>query len=167
MMLHWTGVASGVCAAMLAGCPSPAGPDVSDASSDVTTDTGIVACNAVPVTAPPVTGTAGTGTQPVPMGGTIADGTYFLTAHQTYGSAPSATTYRTVLVFAGSRLDLAQTRNGGADERATLTVTTSGIQFQTHSTCPPGQSLSYDSYTATPTQITLFDVPRVVTLTRQ
>jgi hypothetical protein len=102
------------------------------------------------------------------MGGTIMDGTYFLTAHQTYDSPSAGVTYRTVLVIAGSRIELAQTRNGGPEERASLTLTTNSVRFVAQSTCPlPSQRLAYDSYTATPTQLTLFDLPRVVTLTRQ
>lgn len=125
------------------------------------------ACNAVPITAPPVTGVSETATRPIPAGGTIADGTYFLTAHQTFGAPTAGVTYRAVMVFKGSTIELAQTRNGGAEERATLTLTTTGTKFAAKTTCPPGSSLSYDSYTATGTTLMLFDDAKVATLTKQ
>lgn len=124
-------------------------------------------CNAVALTAPPVTGVSETSAQPVPAGGTIADGTYFLTAHQTFGAPSAGVTYRAVMVFKGSTIELAQTRNGGAEERATLTLTTTGTKFAAKTTCPPGQSLSYDFYTATGTTLMLFDNEKVATLTKQ
>lgn len=150
------------CASPVVGSPDGAGGDAGPLGG---------ACNATPISAPAVAGTMLTSppaTQPVPAGGTIVDGTYFLTAHETYDAPASGVTYQTVMVIRGSHIELAQIRNAGAEERATLDLTTTGTQFHATTTCPVvGTVLAYSAYTATPTQLVLFDLPRVATLTLQ
>lgn len=169
--------AAGDAAATASGDAVAAAADAGDTlNSDGTpTDSAVPttgACNSIAIAAPSVSATKGVaaaGTlMPTPEGGTLVDGTYFLTAHESFGVDPKPMTYKTVLVFAGGKLELAQIRNNGAEERANFAVTVTKTSFSALSTCPStGQSLAYDSYTATPTQIRLFDDERVVTLTRQ
>ena len=129
------------------------------------------ACNTVAITAPVVTDSSGAGTKPTPAGGTIADGTYQVTAHTYYapGSA-KGNTYKVMLVVAGGTAQIAQIRNGGAEERFSLTVSTTGTTFSAISSCPVmGTALDFDAYTATATELLLFNPTNdsVVTFTKQ
>jgi hypothetical protein len=131
------------------------------------------ACNAIVNSAPAVHPEAAGGpgmASPIPAGGTIVDGTYFLTKYENYKGAASTATYHTVLVFQGATIQLEQTLD--ADEtRATLSLMATGTSFKAFYTCGPelaiGAQLAYDQYTASPTQILLFGKDRVLTLTLQ
>lgn len=129
------------------------------------------ACNTVAITAPAITDANGAGTKPVPEGGTIADGTYEVTAHTYYapGSA-KGTTYQVMLVVAGSTAQIAQIRDSGAEERFSLSVSTTGTTFSGISSCPvTGTALDFNAYTATATELLLFNPTNgsVVTFTKQ
>lgn len=129
------------------------------------------ACNTVAITAPLITDANGAGTKPTPAGGTIADGTYQVTAHTYYapGSA-KRTTYEVMLVVAGSTAQIAQIRDGGAEERFSLTVSTTGTTFSGISSCPVvGTAIDFNAYTATATELLLFNPSNgsVVTFTKQ
>ena len=65
---------------------------VDDTDSPVDTDTDVPAgswdeCTEITLTVPEVTQVEGTGNEPVPEGGLIADGTYVLTAYEVYGAS--------------------------------------------------------------------------------
>jgi hypothetical protein len=131
---------------------------------------GAAACNAVAISAPMVHPALGVGIAPLPTGGTIVDGTYFLTKYESFkGDAATTSTYQVVLVIAGSQIQLAQIVNA-EETRATLTLTTTTNAFKAFYTCPStvmGSQLAYDQYTATPTQLLLYGKERVLTLTLQ
>jgi hypothetical protein len=104
-----------------------------------------------------VTGTCPTGAQPAGAGGTVVDGTYVLTAQARYidGGCVSETFQATMTVFGtcSSRVD-------GLSGGTTLitrdsTFETSGNVLTRTATC--GASLPAATYTATATQITIFD----------
>jgi hypothetical protein len=101
-------------------------------------------------------------------GGKVVDGTYFLTKYEVYnGIDPKPGTYQVVMVIAGSDLELAQLVSG-SETRASFMLTTDGTKFAAVTTCPgPGQSLAYDSYSASDSELVLYDDEKVVTLTLQ
>ena len=121
------------------------------------------ACNALAqLETTPVTGTCGTGAQPAGTGGTIADGTYVLTAQARYlgaGCTPGATFEATVQITGGcfQRVD-----GMGVNElRRSGNFTTSGNVITRDITC--GAALPAATYTATATQLTIFDAGGSVT----
>jgi hypothetical protein len=146
---------------------SAGGADTSAGGTPVVVDPN--ACNDIPIDAPAVAASAGVGQKPIPAGGTIVDGKYYLTAHEAYGVDPNPANYRTVIVISGAKLQLAQIKDG-TESRVTfdVTTTTADKRFHAATTCPgPGQSLAYDYYTATSDSLLLFDDEKVVTLTLQ
>ena len=102
-----------------------------------------------------VTGTCGTGAQPAGTGGTIADGTYLLTAQARYIDAGcSPATFEVTMVLAGGcflRID----GEGANIMRRSGTYATSGNVLTRDVTC--GLTLPAASYTATDTQLIIFD----------
>lgn len=110
----------------------------------------------------PVTGTCGTGAQPSGTGGTIADGTYVLTAQARYedaGCTAGAMFEATVLITGGcfQRVD----GLGASEIRRSGNFSTSGNSITRDITCGP--TLPAATYTATATQLTIFDEGGAVT----
>ncbi len=103
----------------------------------------------------PVTGTCGTGAQPAGTGGTIADGTYLLSAQARYIDAGcSPATFEVTMILAGGcflRID----GEGASVMRRSGTYATSGNVLTRDVTC--GLTLPAATYTATDTQLVIFD----------
>ena len=128
-------------------------------TSDAPTDTKSEArasCNALANGASLVTATYVIANTPPPaLGGTIANGTYFLTAITHYGqSAPDAgaETARTTLSISGSAFQAVDARNGSPDSTSTVTIGApdGGTTLDLMLTCPITVPLKV-SYTATGT----------------
>jgi hypothetical protein len=141
------------------------GTSDSGASSDGATtptcsaDAGGNLCASAPSCATTVNGACGittasaAGALPAFTGGTISDGTYFLTSATSYGNNGSAgQTQRITMSFTGGAFTLVQDSDVGCNSApsAAGTASTSGTQLTLSITCPAADS-EVASYTATST----------------
>ncbi len=139
--------------ACLAGCSSNGdggGPDASAAA-----DGGV--CNGLSNDGPVVSKTGHPEAPPAMTGGTIADGTYILTATDQYNGHQGGTTHQEKWVFSGGSLQVVEndSTNPG-DVHLTATYTTSSNVFTLTATCP-GAMTATMQYTATATQFVTQD----------
>jgi hypothetical protein len=118
-------------------------------------------CNDLVLDAPAVGLTYDVAAPPTPIGGTMADGTYFLTAQIAYetASGPTIPLGRTKAVIAGTTW---QEIDGdpapgsvNPDRRFTYTLDTAGTSFTLTRTCPSPFQVSL-TYTAEATRFTAF-----------
>jgi hypothetical protein len=126
------------------------------------------ACNTLVNAAPPVVQTRVAEAAPAPAGGTIVDGTYFLTS-AIYYTGPGgltrtdANTPKAVLVISNAACGTATVQDvssdpalGYPDSHETVTFKPSGTQVSVFGVCPPsGNSGLSIGYTATPTTFAL------------
>ena len=98
---------------------------------------------------------------PVGTGGPIADGTYVMTGHIGYMGASMANKMHTFTFrITGSVVDLTGHDNADPDQSVTLGATTTPTgSFDWSTTCPiVGKKIgAFDSYTATATELHLFE----------
>lgn len=96
---------------------------------------------------------------PTPKGGTIADGTYVMTAATYYGSTcPAPEQDRNKWLVCGTTWQTVQENNTNGtttDHWYDLNVTSSGTMVQLQGVCGFTQSISFP-YDATPTTLTLY-----------
>jgi hypothetical protein len=139
---------------VVAATDSGATPDGSSACPGVEEPDGD--CNAVAqLVTTPVTGTCGTGAQPAGTGGTVVDGTYALTAQARYVDAGcTAATFEATMVITGGCFQRVDS-TGTSELRRNGTFTTSGDVLTRAATC--GAALPAATYTATATEVTIFD----------
>ena len=116
----------------------------SDAASDAAPS-----CNALANAAPIVSVEQGASDPPAPQGGTVVDGTYWLTAAVVYTGPSGPTgmtgTAQTTLLVQGGTVQMA---TSGTPATRTVTFTTSGTDLDSVDTCPDTDSRS-SGYTAT------------------
>ncbi len=164
-----------------AGGPSASSGNPDSLASCVSDDT-MMRCNSL-VPGSVVTGTCGHGDQPKPSGGTIAEGTYHLTAQTDHGSYCLSQTRHAVagtIVYRAGVLnevvdsDPLCTQDAGSGDspqrqRFTSTITTDGVAFKAQETCRSFNSDTLTSYsinfTATATTLTLVNRTSVTTYT--
>jgi hypothetical protein len=118
-----------------------------------------MSCNTTVNGACTVTTVKATGAPPTFTGGTIADGTYYLTAVTTYGSGANAgQTQRVTMTFTGGAFTLAQDSDVGCNSAPTATGTTSisGIDLTLATACPAVDS-EVVSFSATATTFSYGD----------
>ena len=109
------------------------------------------ACNAVVNGASVVGETAAAGAIPPPAGGTIADGTYYLTKHEIFApSTPDANSRKRTIVFAGNTVQTHENDTGRAPSQNSGTYTVSGSNITFTITCPISATVTIP-YTATAT----------------
>jgi len=119
-------------------------------------------CSGLQQLATTITDQFTSGTVPVGTGGTIADGTYTMTKHITYGPAGTPTTHTYTIRIAGQVMDLLGHDDAKPDIDATFEIMPSPTgAFTDGVTCPAqfaGKKLGQiDSYTATATELHLFE----------
>jgi hypothetical protein len=111
-----------------------------------------VACNALVNGATAVTKTQVAMAPPTLLGGTVVDGTYFLTDYSIFTGPQGATgpmgTVQTTLQITGSTL---QVVNSDSPPTRTVTLMTSGTGFTAKTSCPSGLGDILGTYTATAT----------------
>jgi hypothetical protein len=115
-------------------------------------------CNTLVNDAPMVTLMVVVGAPPVPGGGMIVDGTYVGAAATLYASAGAnvpPTTFSAVIQIAGNSMQQVGTING-MEKRYTSTFTVSGTTVTTSDSCP-APSMGSHLFTATATQISIYD----------
>jgi hypothetical protein len=168
--------APGLVVLLLIGCSSPSeataadggsgadGAVLEDGSTDaiVRPDTNFVdatnACNALDLgTAPAIDLNQVASQEPTAMGGTVFDGTYYLTKWTIYTGPGGATgplplTLQVRRDFAGGIVQTVQS-DGSSIRRFTATLTTAGTAFTETDSCP-GSSVDMGTYTATATTMT-------------
>lgn len=115
------------------------------------------ACNALVNVGKVITGTCPGGTQPMGTGGSIAPGTYALTARAGYGAGCVAGNYQATMLIADGCLERVDGTGVTRDEN----ISTSGAQLIRTASCGP--SVPTATYTATDTQLTIFDQGGAVT----
>jgi hypothetical protein len=119
------------------------------------------ACNTLENVGTAITGTCSTGAQPMGTGGTIAAGTYVLSAQTRYEDAGcTSATYQATMLIADGCLERVDVSGASATHR-NQNISTNGNQFLRTSSCGPG--LPASTYTATATQLIIFDQGGAVT----
>ena len=122
-------------------------------------DQGGGTCNALSLGAvPAVVVETSNATAPTAQGGTIVDGTYYLTSSTIYFSTLDAGTagmLRDVISVHGGAID--QSTDTGTQSSATYT--TSGTTLDVMDTCPDVKTHQF-AYTATPTSLTLIQTSK-------
>lgn len=144
-------------------------------TSPMVCSAGACACNALVNTTPPVPEVQTTNVAadlPAPAGGTIVDGTYYLTAENVYtgpggASGPTGVTVANVVVIQGGTVQFASRRSGAevGEERGTLGYEVSGAELLLTPLCGlgPGQAES-NGFTATGNVLRLIEPPPAGTL---
>lgn len=135
--------------------PEDGGSPGEDATPDAPAEAATV-CNMLANSAQAVTYSQLNQDPPTPQGGTMADGTYAMTAAAIYTgpggtSGPSGTSQTTIQV-AGTTIQIV---SDGQPPTRTVTLATSGTSFTATDTCPDAK-VTHGSYSATPTTILIF-----------
>lgn len=136
-------------------------PETGASDTSTGTDTSTAAdtggaCNAVVNGASVVGETAGVGAKPAPAGGTVADGTYYLTKHDVFPPGnPDNNTRKRTWVFAGNTFRTHDNDTGQTEKQLTGTYTTSGTNITFTVTCPMSATVTIP-YTATATTYDTF-----------
>ncbi len=118
-------------------------------------------CTSLGYTGAPVDPVAATGGAPTAAGGAIADGTYRLTGYKVYNGAidPSkAQSLQGSITFAGGAYEIAFSSSKGGEAKESGTVMTQGNILQFTMTCPQTMTEGERRYSATATQLDLYDV---------
>ncbi len=133
----------GVCA--LAACGGGGEEAPSDSSG---------ACTSVVNGGALVPETAGTGSRPVAAGGTIEDGTYFLTKSEVYAPGTTdAAMRKRVWMFAGNRFEAVNNDSNSAERKLGGTKAANGTMLTLTVTCPMDLTATIE-FTATGTTFT-------------
>ncbi len=153
----------------LAACGTPETESATDAGTQQT-DAGQqqqTGCGTVPNSGTDAPEVAGTGTMPSPQGGTIVDGTYFLTRFEIYppGSV-DAYKRRHALKFENGKVESVTSRDGSPEQRNSGTFTTSGTNLVMTVDCPGAGSVT-KGYTATATEFWMFESDEIHVYTKQ
>ncbi|HEX7478680.1 MAG TPA: hypothetical protein VF331_12800 [Polyangiales bacterium] len=148
------------CAALIAAISCLSDSCGSSKAPAASMDGSTAACNAVVDDGPLVTMTAVASAAPSPVGGTIADGTYVLSAATLYtgpggSTAASGGAFSGVFQIKGTTMLQVGTVSG-KEERYVTTFTTSGTTLSTNDTCPVAKSETH-SFSANPTGFTVYD----------
>ncbi|MGZ3475801.1 MAG: hypothetical protein ACXWUG_17315 [Polyangiales bacterium] len=130
--------------------PDDTGSLVEDSAME---DTG--ECNALANSAPPITSTSSMATFPSGTGGTIADGTYFMTAETVYGSSAGTMHQETLAIAAGS-MQIVKIGVTTPIDRTTWSYTTAGTTLTMTRTCPSAKTQML-GFTADATTLTTYD----------
>ena len=147
------------------------GPMDSGGGTDTgsSTDTGAVmtACNTLQNTAPVVHIDLAPGTAPKPTGGTVPDGTYYVTKYDVYGApgtgdagATTANTYQGASVVKSGMYNVVNATNGAVSQASSGTISESGTQIMLEQTCPSPATVPFAGYSSDGTKVvTLIGTP--------
>lgn len=128
------------------------------------------ACNAVVNGASMVSKTTNAGPTPTMTGGTIVDGTYFLTHMDRYNGSTGSSVHQETWGFSGGNVQIVTLKDtDGTTLHYSGTYATADTTMTLNVTCPGVQSLS-GAYTATATQLVLVnadDANETHTFTKQ
>ncbi len=128
-------------------------------------------CGTLTNDAPGVAETAGSGTISTMTGGTLVDGTYFITARLDYSGGTCGCTNKTTAVISGGGTMLQAVSRTDTDPDVVLsgTITTTGNMMSWNFTCPATMTLTLTrTYTATATTfVTVDQLMQVETYTKQ
>jgi hypothetical protein len=124
-------------------------------------------CNALCNAAAPVVNAVGVvGVAPTPTGGTILDGTYYLTAETQYEDADSgadggvlSTNQQTIIISTTDGIttwQVIQSSNGGPNETITISAVAEGSQVYLTSSCPAVLQKA-GGYSASGSQLFFYD----------
>jgi hypothetical protein len=132
---------------------------------------GVALCNNLTVTGDFIPQTAGTGTAPTPVGGSIADGTYVLTKVEIFSPlTPSANLLKVTMKVTGKDLQwVSVTGTSAAWNVQSYTTETFGTNWVLTGTCPSAAitPVTPPRFTAMPTSLLLFIAGQVQTYTKQ
>jgi hypothetical protein len=121
-------------------------------------------CNAIPNGAPLITQQRVASAAPTAQGGTITDGTWYLTACKLYtgaGGATGPTTYKLqrTWVISGNTVNVVRVHPPEAEQRFTVSAAVASGQWQWSLTCGDGNETTWAPfpYDATPTTLTIYE----------
>jgi hypothetical protein len=102
--------------------------------------------------------------EPTPLGGTIADGRYWLTATVVYSgpggaTGPTGNIEQHTTVISNGVITGRGSRNGCPDETTLLDFTTSGNRLMAVEACPTAQTLEYQGFDAGPDTLIVYLSP--------
>jgi hypothetical protein len=131
-------------------------------------DSVLATCNALVVDTAAVPYTVIAAAAPTPAGGTIADGTYALTALNKYTGAggstsPVAGNARVLITITGNTMQQAGTMNNGPVMTYTTVIATSGTTLTLTDVCP-GSATSTRQFTATAAELHAYETKGSSTL---
>lgn len=139
--------------------PTDSGQDTSMGMCTQPPDAG-AACNTIVQTGTDVALTNVGGATPTGTGGTIADGRYHTTAVTAYAGSPATgITLKQTWEFCQNRAGLIGDEPGKPQYRKLFRFATNGNQVTSTNECTtqsPNVEVPFDSYTATPTTLTLY-----------
>lgn len=140
---------------------SDAGTQQTDAGQQQT------GCGNVPNSGTDAPEVAGSGTMPAPQGGSIFDGTYYLTQFEIYPPG-SVDPYkrRHALKFENGKVESVTSRDGSPEQRNSGTFTTSGTNLVMTIDCP-GSGTVTKGYTATATEFRMFEADEIHVYVKQ
>lgn len=123
-------------------------------------------CNTLTPDGPSVAVTTQTGTAPVPAGGTITAGKYWLTERTRYAgaSAPADVVRRTLVIDAKKislteQIDPADDAGTPTQHRSEANYTIYGVVLSTNEACPAPGAIDNITFSATGTELWLFPEP--------
>ena len=90
------------------------------------------------------------GVPPTMTGGTLAGGTYVLTAFVEYAGSSDGSTHKETFIFANGTVKHAESQNGSGDTIIAGTYTTSGTALTLNLSCPQTATVTLQ-YTVTST----------------
>jgi hypothetical protein len=151
-----------------AGTPADTGSAADTGTPQMLDDAG---CIALVNEAPLVQQMNVAGDPPTPMGGTVVDGTYFITAASVYGSdagvGPTGNNFQNMSVVSGGGTLYALVAGvGNGASMSNGTIATSGANITLTQTCPSNDVLAFNRFDATGTTLTVYtSTPPVSALT--
>lgn len=133
-------------------------PTDSTPTPDGTADDTGGACNALSNDAPHITSTKSTAPLPTGTGGSVADGTYFLTSATIYAqpSAGSGSDQQETIAIAGGKLDVVKLGVTHPIDRTSWSYATSSTTLTLTRTCPSSKTQTF-GYTADATTLTTYE----------
>jgi hypothetical protein len=130
------------------------------AEADVEAAPPMTGCNSVVPAGPQVTETAATGSEPAALGGTIATGTYFLSAVNLYGAPMTGQVVQRTIVIDATTMQFSEVISGspGAStaDTSTSTYMLYGTVVSLGEYCPTNGAADNIFFSAQGNQLTLF-----------
>jgi hypothetical protein len=123
------------------------------------------ACNALTLDGPRVVPAAAAGAPPTPMGGSIPDGHWVMSAYEYYGGNNTFNAMRASYDIRGNLVQYVFQEEGKPLFIQTFTLAVAGTQVTKTMTCPMS-AMQTDGFTATPSEIVFIraDIPTQTTV---
>jgi hypothetical protein len=158
-----------LCTCALIGCGSSTSGGAGGGSGGVGGGAG-GACNSLANNAPTVSKMTNAGPPPAMTGGTLMDGTWFLTGMDRYNGSTGSSSHKETWVFTGNKVEIVTFKSTDSVEKHySATYTISGTTVVLTVNCPMSLTLN-NPFTATATKLQVInsdDAEEMHTFTRQ